>query len=248
MARWITVLLLLFVIAEGIKNEPAKIEQRLHAKIVLALADDDLSEVRVTIDGRDVLLSGSEKLIPQALTIVKEIPGIRQIKTQVVNEPMHDFQISESKTEPFVQVIHPDEIFWPRKHNNPVKIESELLIKKMHRSVEVNGLVPNNQIKQTILAKIEQYMDIPEPLFDVAVTSAIPTPDWFSQGMPLFIPFVQWVEEGQLQYQDNRILLDGTVPDRHAWKAIETAIANVPSKFKIENSLRIATNYENKSL
>lgn len=242
MARWIALLLLLIVIAAGLRNEPAEIEQRLHGKIVLALADDDLSEVRVDVNGRDVLLSGPERLVPQALTIVRQLSGVRQVETRIMTEPVSDFPIAENTRQPFVQVVHPDGPFWPVKKKDPVVSESELLITKVHRSVEVNGSVPNLQIKQAILAKIEQFIDIPEHLFDVTVNKVIATPDWFSQGLPLIIPFVQWVEEGQILYQGNSILLDGIVPDNKAWQAIETAIANIPPKFQIENRLQIATN------
>ncbi len=247
MARWIALLLLLLVIAAGVRNEPAGVEQRLHGKVVLALADEDLSAVRVQLDGRKVLLSGPEKRVPQALEIVENLSGVRSVETRITaaykTAVRQQTKVrKESREGPFAQVIHPSETYWPVRKNDPVRFESELLVTKVKQSVEVNGAVPNYQIKREILVKIEQLIDIPEHLFDVSVNKANTMSDGFLQDLPLIIPFVQWVEEGRLQYRGNRILLDGIVLNRKAWKAIETAIANIPSKYQIENRLHIGTN------
>ena len=239
MVRWLTFLLLLVVIASGVYNESPGIEQRLHGKVVWALADEDLSEVRVEMDGRDVLLTGPEELITQATARVKQISGVRQIETRIKTITRLDLLPTQNRRESVVLVKHPDELYWPIKKPDPVDAESELLVTKIQQSVEVNGAVPNYKIKREILAKIEQFIEIPEHLFDVSVNKVKVTPDWYLQDLPLIIPFVQWVEEGQLQYHGNTILVDGIVLNKKARKAIETAIANIPSQFQIENRLKI---------
>jgi len=226
-------------------SEPLEIEQRLHGQVVLALADEDLSEVRVQLNGRKVSLSGPEELLPAAEAVAKSLSGVRRVESQIVEPYLSNAVVninsSENSTENFVRVIHPDDLFWPNKNEGVDLVESELLVTKIHRSIEINGAVPNNQIKQAILAEIEQFIEIPEHLFDVTVNKIKDTPDWYLQDLPLILPFVQWVEEGQIQYRGNRIQLDGTVLNNNAWNAIETAIANISSTFQIENRLQIET-------
>ncbi len=265
MARWIALLLLLMMIAAVIYNgEPLEIEQRLHGKVVLALADEDLSEVRVQMDGRKVSLSGPEELLPAALVVTNELSGVQSIETQIIEDPPVKFLVDSRadsrintltnlesdyksveteavliSTDTFVQITHPEELYWPIKKEDPVDLESELLVIKVQQNVEVNGTVPNPEIKRGILDIIEQFIEIPEHLYGVTVNKIKETPAWYLQDLPLIIPFVQWVEEGKLQYHGNKILLDGTVLNSRARKAIETAIANIPSQFLIENRLQI---------
>ena len=232
------------IVAVIYNGEPLEVEQRLHGKVVLALADEDLSEVRVQMDGRKVSLSGPEELLPAAQAVTSGLSGVQSIETQIVDntqvEPEIDYKSVEASADnTFVQIIHPEGLFWPIKKEDPVDLESELLVIKVQQNVEVNGTVPNSEIKQGILDIIEQFIEIPEHLFDVTVNKIKETPAWYSQDLPLIIPFVQWVEEGQLQYHGNKILLDGTVLNKRARKAIETAIANIPSQFLIENRLQI---------
>lgn len=254
MARWFALLLLLIVIAAGIDTEPLEIEQRLHGKVVQALADEDLSEVRVQLDGRNVLLSGPEGLLPSAQSLVSSVSGIQQVETFVVAtkvigkehiQPKQDHQdqglFTQVNTDltPYLQVIHPEATAWPLK--KVPQAVSELSVTKIKQSVEVSGKVPNNQIKHGIHTIIGHLVDVPENLFDVTVNQLNDTPDWYLQDLPLFIPFIQWVEEGKLEYQGNRISLEGMVLNKHSWKAIETAIRNIPSQYQIENRLQMGT-------
>lgn len=241
MARWIALLLLFVVIAAGIRNEPAEVEQRLHGRVVLALADEHLSEVRVQVDGRTVLLSGPEYLLPEAFDVVKRISGVQLIDTQITADskvgaiPVQSDKRSIAQKNPvYVQ---------PRivTKTDPEVTVSELLVTKVQRSVEVNGIAPNYEVKQEILKRIERLIEIPEHLIDVSVSQDKVIPEWFLQDLPLLIPFVQWVIEGQLWYQGDGILIDGTVLNNQALNAIETAIANIPSSFQIENRLKIGT-------
>ncbi len=255
MARWFALLLLLFVIAAGIDTEPLEIEQRLHGKVVLALADEDLSEVRVQLDGRNVLLSGPERLLPPAKSLVSNISGIQQVEALVVAsrmigkeriEPKQDHQdkglFAQANTDrtAYLQVIHPEVTAWPLK--KVPQAVSELSITKVKQSVEVNGKVPNNQIKHEVHTIIGQLVDVPEHLFDVSVNQLDDTPDWYLQDLPLFIPFIQWVDEGKLKYEGNRIFIEGMVLNKHSWKAIEVAIINIPTQFQIENRLQMGAN------
>ncbi len=264
MARWIALLLLFMMIAAVIYNgEPLEVEQRLHGKVVLALADEDLSEVRVQMDGRKVSLSGPEELLPAAMVVINELSGVQSIETQIIESPAKvlvdsradsrintltsfesdyksvEIETAQTNTEPFVQITHPEGLYWPTKKEDPVDLESELLVIKVQQNVEVNGTVPNPEIKWGILDIIEQFIEIPEHLYDVTVNKIKETPAWYLQDLPLIIPFVQWVDEGKLQYHGNKILLDGTVLNKRARQAIETAIANIPSQFLIENRLQI---------
>ncbi len=252
MARWIAILLLFLMIAAVIYNgKPLEIEQRLHGRAVLALADEDLSEVRVQMDGRTVSLSGPEELLPAAVTVMNGLSGVKSVETQVVrnhqvNSPINslaspeiDYQSAQSNRQQFVQVIHPEGVYWPVKSKEPDNLESELLVIKVQSNVEINGTVPNPEIKQNILDIIERLIEIPDDLYDVTVNKLKETPTWYLQDLPLIIPFVQWVEEGRLQYHGNKILLDGIVLNTRANKAIETAIANISSQFLIENRLQV---------
>ena len=229
------------MIAAVIYNgEPLEVEQRLHGKVVLALADEDLSEVRVQLDGRKVFLYGPEELLPAALAVTNGLSGVHSIETQVVplvNSEL-GFRSAQIDSEAFVQVIHPDTLYWPVKNEGSVYLESGLLVTKVHRNVEVNGIVPNVEIERGVLGIFEKLIEMPEHLYDVTINNIKEIPTWYLQGLPLIIPFVQWVEEGQLQYQGNKILLDGFVLNEKARNAIETAITNIPAQFLIENRLK----------
>lgn len=252
MARWFALLFLLAIIAAGIDTEPLEIEQKLHGKVVLALADEDLSEVRVQLDGRKVLLTGPELLLSPAKSLVNSVSGIQQVETLIVEnriidkehvqlmQELHDkHQQAKINVElaSFTQVTHPVSSVWPLK-KVPLAVY-ELSVTKVNNTVEVNGKVPNNQIKYDIQTRIEHLIDLPEHMFDVSVNQLEGAPDWYLQGLPLFIPFVQWVEEGKIKYQGNRIFLEGMVLNKNSWKAIETAIRNIPSQFQIENRLQV---------
>ena len=240
MTRWIALLLLLVVIAAGVKNEPVKVEQRLHGRVVFALAAEDLSEVRVQLDGRTILLSGPEQLLPQAFDVVKRISGVQLIDTQITDNSKNYSIGTHPATDSVDQknLSHKPSFI---KKAEPTSVESELLVTKVEEGVEINGVAPNLQVKREILKRIERLIQIPEHLIDVSVKQAKVIPEWFLQDLPLLIPFVQWVHEGQIRYQGDGILIDGTVLNNQAMNAIETAIANLSSQFQIENKLKVRT-------
>lgn len=148
--------------------------------------------------------------------------------------------------QPFIEVTHPNELYWPRKKVDLLPIdgyfESTLLITKLQRNVEVYGAVPKCRMRKTIHSKLEQFVDVPAYLFDLTLDKQRSVPDWYKKDLPLLIPFFQWVDEGQLRYMGNRILLMGVVKNQRAIKVIEVAISNITPHFQVENRLRMEAN------
>lgn len=244
MARWIILILLIISTIFGAWKISPKIEQRLHSDIVRALADEDLSEVRVELDGRDVLLSGPVELLPQARIVVTRLAGVRRVDSLTFAKVQEKFSKSlhlpaEPDVASFKQVVHPEGPFWPLKVNRSIVVESALQITKVQGSIEVNGSVPDGQIKNDILFKLVQLVDIPEHLFDVTVNRISEKPEWYLQDLPLVIPFMQWVEEGQMHYYGDKITIEGIVKSIRAKQAFDAAIATIPSQFYIENRLKV---------
>lgn len=244
LARWITLILLIIITVFGVWKISPKIEQRLHSNIVRALADEDLSEVRVEMDGRDVLLSGPEELLPQARNVVTRLAGVRKVESRTFANVQEKFSkpLNLAPVEviaSFEQIDHPQGPFWPLKVNESIKIESALLITKFQDSIEVNGSVPDNKIKNDILFRLVQLVDVPEHLFDVTINKIMEKPEWYMQDLPLIIPFIQWVDKGQLQYYGDKITVEGIVTSIKAKQAFDAAIANIPSQFYIVNKLKV---------
>lgn len=229
-------MLLIGLMALALQNVPSSIERDIHSRVILALAAENLSQVDVGVDGRNIFLSGPQELLAKAEELVSSMPETSLIKTlattdSILGEP------SESKT--FTQIFHPEGIYWPPKSVEVINETTELLITKTDQNIEVNGSVPSNEVQRVIMSKIAQVADIPAHLIDVTVNRLDKIPDWYSEGLALIIPFMQWVEQGKIEYQDNRIMLDGMVPDSKSIKALESAIADLPSSFQIENKLRL---------
>lgn len=244
MARWITLILLIILTIFAAWKLSPKIEQQLHSDIVRVLADEDLSEVRAELDGRDVLLSGPEELLPQARNIVARLAGVRRVDSRAFAKVQEKFSKPQNlspvpEIASFKQIEHPEGPFWPPRGSGSLEIESALQITKIQDSIEVNGSVPDSQIKDDILFKLAQLIDIPDHLFNVTVNKISEKPEWYLQDLPLIIPFMQWVEEGQLQYYDDKITVEGIVTGIKAKRAFDAAIANIPAQFYIENRLKV---------
>ncbi len=238
---------MLIVMAIGAYTLAPELEQRLHGRVVLALADEDLSEVRVQVRGRDITLSGPEALLPAAKAVASKVPGIGKIELRieerptVKNRPAHHRQRTGQAMSAIKQIEHPKGPWWPPKKTEPVLHSSELIVNKINRNLEVSGTVPDNQVKQAIRKKLEQFIRIPERQFRVFTREQEEEPAWYLQDFPLLIPFIQWVEEGRLIYEGDRIYIMGIVPDDKARKALEIAIANTPPSFKVDERLEIKT-------
>ncbi|MFK8067546.1 MAG: hypothetical protein AB8D52_04805 [Gammaproteobacteria bacterium] len=128
MTRWLLLLFLPIALFMGIQNESTKIEQKLHGDVVLALADEGMSEVRVQVDGREVQLSGPETMLEEAYAVADTVSGVKLPDELLTKRSKRNFSHGLAQQEHsvgipleesgdgdslFVQVIHPDVTRWP---------------------------------------------------------------------------------------------------------------------------------------
>lgn len=236
LTRWIALLLLPVLMIVAVHNLAPQIENDVHTRVVVALADEGLSEIRAQVDGRNVFLSGPDKYLSEALQVVSDMDETDRIRSQTTGDNLNDW--SSRNDESIAQVIHPDATYWPPKSVPGKNSQATLMFTKDSSNISVNGSVPDHEIQQAILSSVKQLVDIPAHLFDVTIDKVKKVPVWHKDGLPLMIPFIQWIEKGQIQYLDDKIKIDGTVLNSNAREALEAAIADLPSGFQIEKNLR----------
>ncbi len=165
------------------------------------------------------------------------------VEHMIVNkETIQAYQARQNRNS-IVQVEHTKGLYWPIK-NTYVESLNEItqqvfLINKVKERIEVTGVVPTIYIQDTLRAKLEQYVSIPEDFFEVAIDEGESIPDWYNGNLPLLVPFFQWVEEGQLRYKNKQIIVKGIVESRRAIEAFDVAVSNLGNQFRVENRLRI---------
>ncbi len=237
LVKWFCLLLLLLAMGLTLKYAPQQLEDRLQGKVVRALADEQLSVVRVETSGLDMLLTGPADSVKEAALIAKN-NGARVIYQRTIAFHQERLSVESNVIADTPSPSSPEKTIIQSSARAEV-YSSDLFVSKDRLGVAINGTVPTGKIKNDLAKTFTSLLEPTDHVYSVTVDRLSEKPVWYLQDLPLMIPFLQWVEEGQLAYIGNQIRVSGIVSGEQAQRAFDEAVANLPMQFTLDKQLRV---------